>query len=71
LNQNFYLFLVKYGVEMSVFDQKQMKIRFFQNLGLFIVSDVKIVARKLLEGILCILDETSKRRRRALFCRAP
>jgi hypothetical protein len=59
LNQNFYLFLVEYGDEMSVFDQKRMKIRFFQNLSLCIVSDVKIVTRKLLEGILCILGDTS------------
>jgi hypothetical protein len=44
---------------MSVFDQKRMKLRLFQNLSLCIVSDVKIVARKLLEGILCILGDTS------------
>jgi hypothetical protein len=51
---------------MSVFDQKRMKIRFFQNFGLCIVSDVNKVARKLLEGILCILGDTSKSRRHAL-----
>jgi hypothetical protein len=40
-------FLVKYGVEMSMFDQKRLKIRFFQNDGLSIVLDVKIVTEKL------------------------
>jgi hypothetical protein len=42
------------------FDQKRMQIRFFQNLSLCIASDVKIVAKKLLEGKLCILGDTSK-----------
>jgi hypothetical protein len=43
-----------------------MKIRFFQNFGISIVLDVKIVTEKLLEGKLCILGDTSKRRRRML-----
>jgi hypothetical protein len=33
-------------VEISFFDQKRMKIRFFQNFGLCIVSDVNIVTEK-------------------------
>jgi hypothetical protein len=31
---------------MSIFDQQRMKIRIFQNFGLCIVSDVKIVTEK-------------------------
>jgi hypothetical protein len=59
---------------MSIFDQKRMKIKFFQNVGLGIVSDVNIVTEKLLKGKICILCDTSKRRRRALrivYRRAP
>jgi hypothetical protein len=48
---------------MSIFDQKRMKIRFYQNFGLSIVLDVKMVTEKLLEGILCVLGDTSKRQR--------
>jgi hypothetical protein len=59
--------MVEYGVEMSIFDQKRLKIRFFfQNFGLSMVLDVKIVTEKLLEGKPCVLGDTSKRRRRAL-----
>jgi hypothetical protein len=46
LNRNFDFFLVKSRVEMSIFDQKRMKIRIFQNFGLCIVSDVNIVTKK-------------------------
>jgi hypothetical protein len=66
LNRNFYFFLVKSGVEMSIFDQKRMKIRFFQNFDLCIVSDVNMVTEKQLRGKICILCDASKRRRRAL-----
>jgi hypothetical protein len=34
------------SIEMSIFDQKRIKIRFFQNFGLCIVSDVNIVTEK-------------------------
>jgi hypothetical protein len=53
-------------VEISILDQKRLKIRFFQNFGLSIVLDDEIVTEKLLEGKLCVLGDTSKRRRRAL-----
>jgi hypothetical protein len=53
LNQNFDFFLVKYGIEMSIFDLKRMKIRFFQNFGLY-ASDVNKVTENVLEGKLCI-----------------
>jgi hypothetical protein len=49
LNQNFAFFLVKSGVEMSIFDQKRMKIRILQNFGLCIVLDVNIVTEKKVE----------------------
>jgi hypothetical protein len=64
--QNLDFFFVEYGVEMSIFDQKRLKIRFFQNFGLSIVLVVKIVTEKWLEGKLCVLGDTSKRRRRTL-----
>jgi hypothetical protein len=51
---------------MSIFDQKRMKIRIFQNFGLCIVSDVNIVTENKLKCKICILCDTSKRRRRAL-----
>jgi hypothetical protein len=51
---------------MSIFDQKHMKIRFFQNFGPSIVLDDKIVTEKMLEGKFCVLGDTNKRRRRAL-----
>jgi hypothetical protein len=66
LYRNFDFFLVKYEFEMSVFDQKRMKIRFFQNYVLSIVLVVKIVTKKLLEGKLYVIGDTSKRCRRAL-----
>jgi hypothetical protein len=51
---------------MSIFDQNRMKIRLFQNFGLIIVLDAKILTEKLLEGKICVLGDTSRRRRRAL-----